>query len=487
MKPFETNRTERHAAWTPRAIAALVAIACALGVAMPARSNPAAAKAHFDQALAHIDRREYRKAVAELQQAYEIQPHYSVLFNLRQAHVLLDEPVEAIARLEQYLEDGGTAVSTDRVEEVRQTLEQQRKLVGELVVQARPAGATIAVDGRELGSAPLASPVLLRTGRHLVQAELTGHLPSEQWVDVVNGRAAVVDLALTRQPPHRDPSRTSGQLEVHCPIPGVAVHVDDRPVATTPLGTTIFAEPGHRSVRFERPGYRFSPRQVTLTRATVVGVDCIGSIEDPLPAALASRLKVHTTPEGVARIDVDGAPANPSMELPAGPHRVVVTLVGHEPWARDVRLSPGRTSEVHAELSPTASYVEAQRTRSTTQRIIALVVGGAGVALAAVTVGHFVWNDGRHEDWSEEDDELQRQWSDEVPRSDDLAARQASNDELLRSVFRADAVTVGLGVGAGALLVTGAALLLTGDDPGDYQVVAAPLASGGALILRGLW
>jgi hypothetical protein len=366
-------------------------------------------------------------------------------------------------------------------------LDQQRRLVGELVVQASPLGATIEVDGRPAGVTPLDGPLVLRSGRHLVKAYLAGFSPVEQWVDVIHGRARVVDLTMPPPEPPPHPTLVSGQLEVGCAILGVSVHIDGSPRAETPLRVALLVEPGPRRISFERPGYRFASPTVTLRAGEISRVECRGSLIQPVPDKGAARLTVRTTPADDARVIVDGIPAAAALRLPAGPHRVVVSRTGYEPWSRNVHLSATQALEIHAELVPEPGYLEQQHARSTTQRVLAYVLGGAGLVLTAVTVGHFVWNDGRHDDWSDEDDELKQQWSEELPRSEDLEARQAANDELLRSVLRGDSVTVGLGVGAGALLIAGTTLLFAGEDPSDFEVSAEPHASGATVRLRGTW
>lgn len=473
--------------WPGRWVAALL-----LGWlwATPARAqarDPAQAKEHLERAMAHVDRRAYRAAVDEFRRAYEAAPHYSVLYNLGQAYVLLDEPVQAIEAFERYLEQGDDRIAAERVEEVRQALAEQRQLVGELLVRGLPAGAAITVDGRPAGRAPLDGPLVLRRGRHLLEASLPGHVDAAQWVDVAQGRAETVGLTLEphRPPPH--PTEISGQVAIRCPIPGVAVHIDDRIVGHTPLEATVLAKPGRRLIRFGRSGYRFRSAQVALRAGQVSDVACEAAVLEPLPAVLAARLTVRAMPADGVQVLVDGVAGPSTRTLPLGPHRVVVRRFGHEPWSRSVRLEHARSLELRADLDPTPGYLHEQHTRSEIQRITAYVVGGAGLALGAATGIHFAWNHGRHDDWSEEDVELQQQWSGALPQSPDLAERQADNDELLRSVLSADRVTVGLGVGAGALLAAGVALWITGDDPSDFEVGASPTARGAALSLQGRW
>ncbi|MBZ4418879.1 serine/threonine-protein kinase [Myxococcus sp. RHSTA-1-4] len=81
----------------------------------------------------------------------------------------------------------GETVSRDVVLVVRKA---------ELFIQA-PEGARVFVDGRELGTAPLAGPVAVEHGRHTVTARQAGAPPLQREVDVVAGRRAEVALEVT--------------------------------------------------------------------------------------------------------------------------------------------------------------------------------------------------------------------------------------------------------------------------------------------------
>ena len=71
-----------------------------------------------------------------------------------------------------------------------------------------------------------------------------------------------------------------------------------------------------------------------------------------------SLLQVWSTPAG-ARIIVDGKPTGfrspTSFPLPAGQHRITLSLDGHQVVEEDVRLGPGDTLRVEAILTPLAS------------------------------------------------------------------------------------------------------------------------------------
>jgi serine/threonine-protein kinase len=78
--------------------------------------------------------------------------------------------------------------------EAREVVLVMRK--AELLIRA-PEGARVFVDGRELGTAPLAGPVTVEHGRHTVTARRAGAPPVQREVDVVAGRRAEVALEVT--------------------------------------------------------------------------------------------------------------------------------------------------------------------------------------------------------------------------------------------------------------------------------------------------
>jgi predicted Zn-dependent protease len=49
----------------------------------------------------------YAEALSAFQRAYEIAPHFSVLYNIGQALIALERPTEAVAALDRYVEEGG--------------------------------------------------------------------------------------------------------------------------------------------------------------------------------------------------------------------------------------------------------------------------------------------------------------------------------------------------------------------------------------------
>ena len=84
------------------------------------------ARAHFDRGVQLGHAGEYRQAAAEFQRAYQLAPHYAVLYNLAQVQIGLAQPVEAVDTLQRYLTEGGSNVPADRRAEVQATIKQEQ-------------------------------------------------------------------------------------------------------------------------------------------------------------------------------------------------------------------------------------------------------------------------------------------------------------------------------------------------------------------------
>lgn len=81
-------------------------------------------------------------------------------------------------------------------------------------------------------------------------------------------------------------------------------------------------------------------------------------VQAPVPPGATSLLQVGSTPAG-ARIIVDGKPTGfrspTSFPLPAGTHRITLSLSGHRNTEEIVRLGPGDTLRIEAILTPNAA------------------------------------------------------------------------------------------------------------------------------------
>ncbi len=58
---------------------------------------------HFDRGLTLAKQKAYVEAIDEFNRAYQLSPHFTVMYNLGQAYLALEQPVYAVDALRRYL------------------------------------------------------------------------------------------------------------------------------------------------------------------------------------------------------------------------------------------------------------------------------------------------------------------------------------------------------------------------------------------------
>jgi hypothetical protein len=153
-----------------------------------------------------------------------------------------------------------------------------------------------------------------------------------------------------------------------------------------------------------------------------------------------------------ALVRVDGkrlARGAGALKLPHGKHLVEVSLRGYVSRRVALDLMPGEVRTVDISLSREISAAREQGLSS--QRVVGVSLGAAGIALLGTTVGLFVWNDQRHRSWKREQQELSQS---SLP-APDLAERRAASDQELYAIQRTDTVTWVTGIAGGAMVALG--------------------------------
>lgn len=436
----------------------------------------------FQRAVELADEGAYAEALVEFQRAYELRPHPSVLYNIAQTHVALGQPVEAVVAFEKYLQAGGATLSKARRAEVERELLRQLGRIARLRIGVRPAGAAVRIDGRDVGVAPLSDVIRVRLGTHQLEISHSGYKTEHREIRVAGGEEKTIEIDLV-------PLGTGkAKLQIDCALPDVRVEVDDKLMATTPLKRPLSLEAGSRRIALRRDGYSDDVQRLSLAGGAAARIGCRLVPRVPLPPELRATLSLRIDQPG-ATVRVDGRTFSQTGHLPAGRHVIEVTRAGFEPWSRELSLQAGEQQLIEVELRPNADVRTEQRARASTQRFWAYTLGGAGAALGLTALGLYLWNDGRHDEWSDEQDVLDAEAAQGPPFPQDYAARQRDNDDLLESVQRWDGITVGVGIAGGALLTTGVVLFVTGDDPGKYARAPAivPAPGGGMLSWTSSW
>jgi hypothetical protein len=225
-----------------------LAIAVSLfGAAALAASAKDEAKQHFDAGNALVENEDYAAAAAEFELSVGLYPTKMGLFNLANSYKALNrygDALDALSRLQREFA-GKLGELAAEVASLKNTIE---GMVGRVSVRVDRDGATVSVDDLEVGTSPLAKPLVLAPGEHVIGARLSGYEEATQHLRVVARARSEVAFALVPaaapapQPGAYAPAPTSA-LAAGAPTPSAAPPakpiVDDEAAVAAAVGKDL--------------------------------------------------------------------------------------------------------------------------------------------------------------------------------------------------------------------------------------------------------
>jgi formylglycine-generating enzyme required for sulfatase activity len=199
---------------------------------------------------------------------------------------------------------------------------------------SEPTGATVRVDGAEVGRTPLT--VDLSSGSRAVAVSLAGHRPAGRTIDVV------AEQPLTVPPFRLEPQ--PGHLRLASEPGGAAVRVDGEFRGETPLDIDVAPLREH-TVRLTKAGHEAAEANVKLDLGEERSVSLV------LPPRLGD-VQVTAEPadaEVVVDGEVRGRPGQ-TLKLTAAPHEIEVRRSGYEPHRVTVTPRPDFPQAVKVRL-----------------------------------------------------------------------------------------------------------------------------------------
>lgn len=426
-------------AWCGYAQAEQGSVAGRTGTDTESRDQKLLAKRSYADAVRYYASGDLERSLSCFERAYELAPHYQVLFNIGQIHSELGQPLEAVEALRRYLEQSKGKADAERVREAQRVLAASERRIGRLQVNVEPGDASVLLDGRKLPAG--AAEFSLVQGAHVIVATREGFTPKTETVRVVGAERQSVEIQLTPAPVGA--RRPNGWLTTTCAVPGVSVRIDD--LAPTNLAgerRDFSLESGQHRVRFERPGYDGTQFEVELENARTKSLDCGLTPPRVVPSELRAKVVIEAASDEI--VSVDGTPFRRD-ELPIGPHRVQVLRRNGFAWTKDIELRQGQTLKLRTDTDPKSVQSRSSRQAVSTQRTFTHVLGGVGLAAIAGSAVAFGLSEQRYSNWERERDSLS-------PSSSNVAWRQAS--EHASEVRFLDGLSIGLGIGGAVILAS---------------------------------
>jgi hypothetical protein len=367
-----------------------IALASALCLASPLATGRAHAQApastdavraeageRFDRGLKLFNAGDNAGALVEFRRAYELVENVVVLYNIGLVYAQMGRAVEATDALDRVLARPGS-LSPERLALARKTRDEQASRIVEIAVKANVDGARIEVDGIEVGQTPLAAPLRVTSGAHVIGAVAPGYSPQRKEIAIAGGEKQSLSFELVVM------QGRLAHLTIKTHLPGADLFSDEQRIGTSPLSASVTLSPGAHHIEARRAGY------VTATEDLSLGDGATGEVtleptEDPSALVAGGSLALDLS-ETAAVVTVDGRPRGvytAPLRLPEGPHHLVVERGDFLPFERDVTVSSGRTTTVRIVLEPTPEY----RTRYSSSAQAQRTWGWIGLVGGAVLIG----------------------------------------------------------------------------------------------------
>jgi hypothetical protein len=160
----------------------------------------AQAREHFAQATKLYKDGDFDAALVQFERAYELKPNYRVLYNIGQTYFQLRQYVEARDAMTLYLREGGDQIDPDRQASVNKDLADLMRRLAKVTINVNVAGATVLIDGKNVGTTPLPQPVVVSEGQRSISVEAPNRGVLQRQIRVAGGDQQVLSLAFQDEP-----------------------------------------------------------------------------------------------------------------------------------------------------------------------------------------------------------------------------------------------------------------------------------------------
>jgi hypothetical protein len=138
----------------------------------------------------------------------------------------------------------------------------QRQRTGFIRIVSSTTGATVSVDGNEVGTIPITEPIEVTAGEHALQISRRGYTSYNEEIRVRSGQTFDVEVDLLP---------LSGFLRVRATQSEVRVFVDGNFIGNAPLEFDL--PPGRHSIKASKPGFHDFLREVTAEAGSEIALE----------------------------------------------------------------------------------------------------------------------------------------------------------------------------------------------------------------------
>lgn len=230
---MEKAREQHTALHRGRSLVACAILALSVAHGTTARAQGDASSKQQAAALLNegnklFDDKQFEAALKKYQEAYSVYSSPKILLNIAEANLQLGNNELAARAYERFLNESPEGAAEKQRKLASDRLETLKTKLGYIAIQSAVAGATVWVDGEEVGRAPL-DPVRVEPGRREIRAELEGFQPFDTQTMIRAGKTETIVLELARIEPVVTLAPPAREAEVTPAIDAPASDIESPP------------------------------------------------------------------------------------------------------------------------------------------------------------------------------------------------------------------------------------------------------------------
>jgi tetratricopeptide (TPR) repeat protein len=157
------------------------------------------AKADYEAARLLYEDGDYAGALTKLEAAYRQSSDPRLLWNMAAAEKNLRHYAKVLGLLDRYLKADPKLVTAEDRNQALALLDVARGFVASVSVTVVPAGASVEIDGVEVGKAPLAEPAQVDFGQRTLRVSKPGYVTKTETLLLEGGKGKVVSVRLEEE------------------------------------------------------------------------------------------------------------------------------------------------------------------------------------------------------------------------------------------------------------------------------------------------
>lgn len=236
-------------------VATLMLSNAIISPALSQETDAKEAKRLFKEGNVLFIEKDYDAAIERFSASIELFPTYNGFYNLANSYRALRRYAEALAVIKEMRETLGTPSKPSVRKQFNSFETEIFAIVGILRIRAKPNGATVLVDGREVGRTPLKKGLILGPGIHEVTVRKIGFEKRTVNAEVHSEQHSAIKIELKPE---------AAELYLTVDVHGALVTLDNEPMGKTPLDAPLRMPPGPHRLVVSKPGYRSEDQEVNI-------------------------------------------------------------------------------------------------------------------------------------------------------------------------------------------------------------------------------